>query len=569
MSLHNAFVSPSTDSYPITVSNHLILHERTCIVLVHMKSTDSQEIGTDRGREADRVTRAAGVVGVATLISRILGFARDMVIAFFFGTGASADAFFVAFRLPNLLRRLFAEGAFTVAFVPVFTQTMSREGKSYALETARAVLTALGVILAVLSVAGVLFAPAMVRVIAPGFTEDPAKLNQTIELTRIVFPYIFFIGLVAGCMGVLNSLQHFAAPALAPALLNLSMILAMVFFASRFQEPVYALAWGVMVGGIAQLLFQAPFMKRQGFSLRPSFRFRNPALKQILFLMTPAALGAAVYQINILVGTLLASLLPSGSVSYLYYADRVVQFPLGIFAIALGTASLPSLSRFAAQRDMDGLVDTFSHALRLTLFVAVPSTLGLILLREPIVGVLFQRGAFGGAAAAQTASALLYYSMGLWASSALRVVLSGFYALQDTKTPVKVAVLSLGANIAFSIVLMQFMAHNGLALATTLSSILNFSFLLFLLRSKTSRLDGRTIGRSLAKTLSASAAMLIPVSLLARIPLPGGGPGRLFLTMASALIVFLGASYALRSPELGLMLRSLRRVREARSPSEA
>jgi len=503
----------------------------------------------DSIEEARSVTRAAGIVGGATLLSRILGFARDMVIAYFFGTASTADAFFVAFRLPNLLRRLFAEGSFTVAFIPVFTESLALQGKEAALEIARSVLTALGLVLVLISFLGVLFAPAVIHVIAPGFTQDPGKLSLTVSLTRITFPYIFFIGLVAGCMGVLNSLRHFAAPALAPTLLNLSMIGSVILFHSSLEEPVYALAWGVLIGGLFQLLLQIPFMLRQRFSLVPLFRFNNPALKRILYLMLPSALGAAVYQVSILVSTLLASLLPSGSVSYLYYADRVVQFPLGVFAIALGTASLPSMSRFAATGDMEGLINTFSHSLRLVLFIAVPSMAGLIVLRDPIVSVLFQRGAFDADASVRTSSTLLYYAVGLWAFSGVRIVLSAFFSLQDTRTPVKVAILSLAANVLLSLVLMGPMRHNGLALATSLSSALNLGLLLALLRKKTGRLDGRKILVSLTKTTAATCCMALILGLASLAPLPGGVTVRLAGGLTIGFVVYLGMAFILNSAE--------------------
>ena len=503
----------------------------------------------DAGEETRGVTRAAGVVGLATLVSRVLGFVRDMVIAYFFGTASTADAFFVAFRIPNLLRRLFAEGAFTVAFIPVFTESLTHQGKEAALEIARSVLTALALVLALLSLLGILFAPEVVRAIAPGFTDDPGKLGLTASLTRITFPYIFFVGLVAGCMGVLNSLRHFAAPALAPTLLNATMIGFLVVLHSSLEEPIYALAWGALVGGLFQLLLQVPFMTKRGFSFVPLFRFNNPALKRILYLMLPTALGAAVYQVSILVGTLLASLLPSGSVSYLYYADRLVQFPLGVFAIALGTASLPSMSRFAATGDMEGLIETFSHSLRLVLFIAIPSMAGLIVLRNPIVSVLFQRGAFDMNASVRTASALLYYSLGLWAFSGIRIVLSAFFSLQDTRTPVKVAVLSLAANIVFSLLLMGPMQHNGLALAASLSSALNLGILLVLLRRKTGRMDGRRIMASLIKTSIATCCMILILGLVGLASLPGGGFLRLAAELVIGFSVYLVSAFVLGSDE--------------------
>ncbi|MFQ5444442.1 MAG: murein biosynthesis integral membrane protein MurJ, partial [Nitrospinales bacterium] len=304
--------------------------------------------------ENTRVTHAAGIVGSATLLSRIFGFLRDVVIAGFFGAGLGSDAFFVAFRIPNLLRRLFAEGSLSIAFIPVFTEYLTTKGKDEAFKLAGSAILLLSIILMILALSGILLSPLLIRIIAPGFAGSPEKLSLTITLTRIMFPYIFFIGMVALCMGILNVLGHFAAPALAPVFLNLAMIGGVVFISPHLSKPIIGLAIGVIIGGALQLLLQVPFILRRGVFFWKKTRIYHSGLKKIGLLMLPAVFGAAVYQINILVGTLLASLLPEGSVSYLYYADRLVQFPLGIFAIATATAVLPSLSRQAAAKDLAG-----------------------------------------------------------------------------------------------------------------------------------------------------------------------------------------------------------------------
>jgi len=314
-----------------------------------------------------RVTKAAGVVGTATLISRIFGLIRDVVIAWFFGAGLAADAFFVAFRIPNLLRRLFAEGSLSVAFIPVFTEYLANRGKAEAFSLARSAIRLLSVLLVFVTIAGILLAPLIVRIIAPGFADSPEKYSLTVTLTRIIFPYIFFICLVALCMGILNVLGHFAAPAFAPVLLNLAMICSVFLISPYMADPVTGLAIGVLIGGVLQLALQVPFLIKKGFYFWQKTKIYHPGLKKIGILMLPTIFGAAVYQINILVGTLLASLLPGGSVSYLYYADRLVQFPLGIFAIAIATAVLPSLSRQAVTNDFEGVRDTFGHAMKLFL----------------------------------------------------------------------------------------------------------------------------------------------------------------------------------------------------------
>ncbi len=299
--------------------------------------------GSD-GSETSKMSRAAGVVGFFTLASRILGLVRDMVIAAMFGSGVAADAFFVAFRIPNLLRRLFAEGSLTIAFIPVFTEFLSRKGKREAFELAETFLTILFLILLFLAVAGVLLAPWIVRIQAFGFGGTGFKYDLTVFLTRITFPYIFFIGIVAFFMGVLNSLRHFAAPAAAPIFLNLGIIGAAFFIAPHCSLPITGIAVGVLIGGLLQVALQIPPAVKSGVRFSPRWEPSHPAIKRIGLLMAPAIFGSAVYQLNQFLGTLLASFLPEGSVSWLYYADRLVQFPLGIFAIAISTAALPSLS---------------------------------------------------------------------------------------------------------------------------------------------------------------------------------------------------------------------------------
>jgi putative peptidoglycan lipid II flippase len=322
-------------------------------------------------KENSRILKAAGVVGAATLLSRILGYIRDAVIAWYFGAGHSSDAFIAAFRIPNLLRKLFGEGAISNAFIPVLTDYLTEDGQDEGLRLARSALFVMSILLVVLSICGILLAPLIVKVVAPGFLSSPGKIPLTVTLTRIMFPYIFFIGLVALCMGILNVFGHFAAPALAPVLLNLAMICSVIFICPYLSNPVMGLAIGVIMGGILQLGLQLPFMIRKGLILRPKGKLFHPGLKKIGVLMLPVIFGGAVYQVNVLIGGLLGSLLKEGSVSYLYFADRLVQFPLGIFAIAAATAVLPSLSRQAASNDVDALKDTFGYAVRLIIFHSV------------------------------------------------------------------------------------------------------------------------------------------------------------------------------------------------------
>ncbi len=499
-------------------------------------------------------------MGAATLLSRIFGFVRDMVIASVFGAGLSADAFFVAFRIPNLLRRLFAEGSLSITFIPVFSEYLTQSGKKEAFQMARSAIRMLSVLLIGIVIVGVLLSPLIVRLIAPGFAQTPGKLVLTTALTRLMFPYIFFIGLVALFMGILNVLGHFAAPALAPVCLNVAMIGSVFLIAPLMSDPITGLAVGVIIGGFLQLVLQTPFLIRKGFLFWKRAPLYHPALRKIGVLMAPTILGAAVYQINILVGTLLASLLPQGSVSYLYYADRLVQFPLGVFAIAIATAVLPSLSRQAAARDMDALNATFGYALRLVLFITVPAMIGLIVLREPIVALLFKRGAFDAAATRQTAIALLYYGLGLWAFSAVRVVVSTFYALQDTRTPVRMAIISIVVNIVMGVILMKPLEHGGLALATSLASMLNLTLLIWVLKKRLGQLNWRRILLSGLKTVACSLIMGVGVGIVAHytISSPNAPFNHLLAGLTAAilagLLLYTGLSQLLQSAELKTVL---------------
>ncbi len=455
--------------------------------------------------ENRQVTRAAGVIGLATLLSRVLGFIRDMVTAWFFGAGFLTDAFFVAFRIPNILRRLLAEGSLSIAFVPVFTEAIAKNGKEEAFRMARSAVRLLSIILAAVTIIGILAAPLLVRLMAPGFEGE--KFTLTLILTRIMFPYLFFICLVGLCMGILNVLGHFAAPALSPVLLNLSIIGAVFLISPHLNQPVFGLALGVLIGGALQLFLQIPFLVHKGFLFWEKAPLYHRGVKKMFQMMGPAVFGAAVHQINILVGTLIASLLSEGSVSFLYYADRLVEFPLGIFAISTSVAALPSLARQAADQNMPALKNTFAHALSFTLFITFPAMVGLMILTRPIVALLFERGAFDPHSSEMTAYALLCYAVGLWAFAAVRVIVSTFYALLDTRTPVIMATLSIIANIGFSIALMGPMKHGGLALATSLASMFNVFLLLWALRKKIGPLNLKKIIESVSKSVVCSGIM--------------------------------------------------------------
>jgi putative peptidoglycan lipid II flippase len=509
-----------------------------------------------KSSENSKIAKAAGVVGLATMLSRIFGFIRDMVVAAFFGAGLATDAFFVAFRIPNLLRRLLAEGSLTVSFVPVFTDYLKKSSKEEAFELADIAFTTLSILLVAVSLAGVLLSPIIVTVMAPGFTKVPDQYDLTVFLTRLMFPYIFFISLVALCMGILNSLRHFAAPALSPVVLNICMILAALTLRDFFQEPIVALAVGVMVGGILQLAMQWPFLMKMGVRLKPNFNFDHPGIRRIGLLMMPAAFGAAIYQINIFISTILASLLPSGSVSYLYYADRVVELPLGVFAIAVGTATLPSFSEQVAGGHFEELKKTISFSLRLILFITIPAMVALIVLRVPIISVLFQRGAFGVEATYLTAQALLFYAFGLWAFSVIRVVVSAFYSLQDTKSPMKAAIVALIVNVVFSVILMFPLKHGGLALATSIASAVNVVMLSVILKRRIGPFLDREFYRSVYRIFASSIGMWIMIIIVGIfIPWRVGGPlsGRLFyltFCIAAGMASFFIFARMMKCPEM-------------------
>ncbi|XPV76407.1 MAG: murein biosynthesis integral membrane protein MurJ [Desulfovibrio sp.] len=417
--------------------------------------------------------RNAGVVAAATLVSRILGFVRDVIVAFALGAGPVADAFFVAFRIPNLLRRLFGEGSLTMAFVPVYSEVREKQGEEAANRMMRSAFMWVWGILIVMVLVVELLASPVTFAIAPGFADRPEVFGLTTDLLRICFPYIILISGVALCMGVLNSRGYFLGPALAPSFLNIALIGSALTGYFLGYNVAVCMAFGVLVGGVFQLGLQLPFLRKSGVRIKGAWKWKDPAVAKMGLLMLPTVFGAAVYQINILMGTLLASYLPEGSVSWLYYADRLVQFPLGVFGIAVSTAALPDLSRLSAQGDMKGFFTSLRAAMGLTLFICLPSMAGLLGLAEPIIELLFARGAFDAASVAGTSAALLAYGWGLPFIALSRPLISAFYARQDTRTPVVVAVICLGVNIGLGWFLMQSYGHVGLATAVSVSSLVN------------------------------------------------------------------------------------------------
>lgn len=458
-----------------------------------------------------KVSKAAGAVGSMTLLSRFFGFMRDMVIATLFGSSASADAFFVAFRIPNVQRRLLAEGAVSAAFIPVFSEYFNQQGERRAWILASNLLNILLFFLTIATVLLAVFAPAVITVFAPGFISQPEKFDLTVKLTRFMAPYLMFIGISAFCMGVLNACRVFALPAAAPVLLNISMITCGLIMAPHMEQPVFALATGVLIGGVLQFAIQLPSTFDYGLKFQWSINWKHPGVRKIGKLMIPAIFGLAVYEINLMVDTLLASLLPSGSISYLYYANRIVQLPLGVFGVALSIAILPMLSDQAARNKISELRSTIAFGIRFILFITIPATAGLIILRVPIINTLFERGEFLPETTQQTALALLYYSLGLCAFAGTKVIVSAFYSLQDTKTPMKVGIAAMVLNIVLNIILMGPLKHGGLALATSISAMFNVFVLIFLLRKRLTRVNGKKILASVKKIFAATLIMCVVV----------------------------------------------------------
>ncbi len=456
-----------------------------------------------------------------TLLSRVLGFVRDQVFAIVLGAGPLTDAFFVAFKIPNFLRRLFAEGAFAQSFVPVFTEYKETRSRAELLSLAARVSGTLGLILIILSVLGSIFAPALVSVFAPGFEADDERRELTATMLRITFPYLFFISLVAYSGGVLNSFQRFAVPAFTPVFLNICLITAALWGTRFFPVPIMALAWGVFAAGLVQLLFQLPSLHKLGLLVLPKWGWQDSGVKKILTLMVPAIVGSSVAQINLLLDTIIASFLVAGSVSWLYYADRLVEFPLGLFGIAIATVILPRLSSIHANQNQNEFKDTLDWGVRLGLFIALPCTAGLFLLSAPMLSTLFGYGEFSDQDVQMSAWSLRAYSLALPGFILIKILAPGFFARQNTKTPVRIGIIAMISNMFYNVILvggMVWMAipapHAGLALATALSANQQ-AFLLFRqLRREDVFTPRQQTFRVIRSATLATLCMAIAISLL-------------------------------------------------------
>jgi putative peptidoglycan lipid II flippase len=493
------------------------------------------------------LVRSTGVIGFATAVSRVLGFVRDMVIAGFFGTAVYAQAFVVAFRIPNLLRDLVGEGAMNAAFVPVFTGELTKNGKRSFFLLAQVMFNIMVAVLIILTLAGIAAAPLIVKLIAPGFTDDPAKFGITVTLTRAMFPFLLLVGLWAYAMGLLNSLGKFASSAFGPCLLNISVILC----AAWFGENVFGLASGVIMGGALQLAIQLPQLYASGWRPRLTLEFAHPQARKIGVLLVPRALGACVYQVNVFVSTILASLssiVGEGAVAALYYANRIWQLPLAVFGIALAQAVLPAMARHAALNDTAKLKEYLAFSLKVLFFMLIPSSVGLIVLSAPIVRALFERGAFGAYSTMITSQALLYYAVGLVACGGIKVLVSAFYALHDTITPVKTALMSLAINVVLNIAFMWHLKVGGLALATSISAAFNFAALYIMLVKRIGDFGTRAIAASFMRVLAASAVMAACLVFFTRFcPF---GPAQLVAAIMAGMAAFFAAAFVFDVREL-------------------
>jgi putative peptidoglycan lipid II flippase len=428
--------------------------------------------------------KALATVSSMTLISRVLGFVRDALIARIFGAGMATDAFFVAFRIPNLLRRLFAEGAFAQAFVPILAEYRVREGDAGTRLLVDRTATLLALALVAVSLLGIALAPVIIYVSAPGFSANAEKFDITVAMLRVTFPYILFISLVSLAGGILNTWRKFAIPAVTPSLLNVSFIVAALFFAPYFDPPIMVLAWAVFAGGVLQLALQIPYLSKIGMLPRPRLAWRDPGVRRILLLMGPAVLGVSVSQLSLIINTIFASFLESGSVSWLYYADRLMEFPTGLLGVALGTVLLPSLSRYHAANENEAFSRLLDWGLRLTLLLALPAALALALLAVPLIATLFHYGAFSTHDLMMTREALMAYSVGLLGLIMVKVLAPGFYARQNIRTPVKIAIVTLLVTQLLNAALIVPLQHAGLALSIGLGACLNAALLLSGLRRK-------------------------------------------------------------------------------------
>lgn len=521
----------------------------------------------DQSQNNKNVTRGAFTVALGTGASRVLGLIRDMIIVALFSR-FDTDAFFVAFTIPNVLRRLVGEGALTIAFIPVFTDEWYSGSEKRGKEFIANISGVLFVALVILTAIGIVFAPWIVTAYSYGFSDTPGKLELTIKLTQIMFPYLLFMGLSALFMGVLNTMNHFFAPAFAPVMLNLSFIVCafllppvMIFFG---LPPIASLGFGVLLGGLLNLAVHFPPMKKLNLIVKPSFDYKSPPVKRTMKLLAPAIIGIAIYQIDILISRLFASFLPEGSVTYLYNSIRLTELPQGLFIMAMATATLPSLSRAKVEGDYDKLNKTYLYSITTALFIAIPAAIGLMALAQPIINVLFQRGEFTSIDTVATASSLKYLSISLIFVALIRQTVPLYYALEDSKTPVKGSFINLAFYISSSIILMKYLLHSGIALGITIATAVQVIYIFWKLKKKLPQIQLKPIFNSIVKFLILGVPMGLiswglsffgnwnENNLIINLPV-------LFISLFIGMGFYLGFSYLLKFPELHEILKVFKR----------
>lgn len=530
--------------------------------------------------------KSAKTVSFCTLLSRVLGLARDIICASFFGTGLVWDAFVIAFKIPNLFRRLFGEGALSAAFIPVFTEYLETRGKSDSMELVKVTGTLLFIILA----GTIVFAEALFLAI-PEVIPVNHKWELVLDLLLITFPYVLFICMVAFAMAILNSFKHFLVPALAPVVLNICWIagvfLLVPIFGNTLDKKIFGVAVAILIGGMIQLSIQIPVLKNKGVIFRPSFYFSHPGLKRIFALMLPIIFGLAVVQINVLMDSFIAIAfarppegaesffiggisvpypLESGAASVLYFGDRLIQFPLGVFGIAMATAVFPFFSTHAARKDWANFNETFNQAIRVVLFIGIPASAGLIILRRPLVELFYERNAFTVDSTYRTTSVIFFYAIGVWAYSASHVIIRAYYSIQDTLTPVKVGAGMVGLNLILNLTLIWFLREGGLALATAISAIVQIIILFIILQRKLNITGTKHIFISTLKTMVSTFFMFIACWIILKTLDQPTGNGeflmkliRLFIPLTVALITFFTVSFLLRSEELKYLYSAILR----------
>jgi putative peptidoglycan lipid II flippase len=505
------------------------------------------------------LTKNASKTALGTTLSRVLGYLRDMLVANLFGAGLFADAFYMALRIPNLFRRILGEGSFSAAFIPVFSEYAHTKEKTETQKMLNSVFSILTLALLAVTVLGMIFSPLLVKVLAWGFSGEPEKMHLTIDLTRIMFPFVFFICLAAMLSAALNTLNSFFIPALVPSSLSVSEIIYVLALAPLLSpdNAIKGLGISVIFGGILHFVSQYPSLKALGYRLKFNFNFKHPAVKRIAFLMVPTIIGLSVDQINAFVDNICASFLQEGSVTALYYSNRLMQMPLAVFGLALATVSLPAMSKARAQGDIENLKKTLSQSVRFSIFILVPSAMGLMVIGLPIIRLLFEHGKFTFFASQLTNSALFYYSLGLPAYAASKIFANAFYAFCDTKTPVKTAFGAMILHVILCIVLMKPLGVAGLALATALSSYVNAALLAVILRKKIGRIDLKQIVYSSIKSFTAAAVMALAAFYAASLFT------NLFISVPlgiiSGFIVFILISYLLKSAEFESLMQSFKK----------